>query len=71
MKEIVLLDVYEHYKGNKYQVIALPKHTETGEKLVVYRNIKTMEEWARPEKMFNSYVVVDRKRRKRFKLKAK
>ena len=68
MKKIELLDVYEHYKGSKYQVIALPKHTETGEELVVYRNVKTMEEWARPEKMFRSFVVVNGKRKKRFKL---
>lgn len=68
MKEIELLDVYQHYKGNKYQIIALAKHTETEENLVVYRNVDTFDTWARPEKMFFSYVFVDGKRLKRFKL---
>ena len=29
--------VYRHYKGNLYDVIGLATHSETGERLVVYR----------------------------------
>ena len=28
---------YRHYKGNDYQVEGVATHSETGEKLVVYR----------------------------------
>ena len=29
--------IYQHYKGNKYEVIGIAKHSETLEDLVVYR----------------------------------
>lgn len=28
--------IYEHYKGNRYKVLGLATHTETGEELAVY-----------------------------------
>lgn len=31
--------VYRHYKGGLYEVITLSTHTETGDKVVVYRSI--------------------------------
>jgi len=31
--------IYTHYKGGKYQVITLAKHTETNEDMVVYKSL--------------------------------
>ena len=47
--------IYQHYKGNKYEVIGIAKHSETLEDLVVYRALydnKVSQLWVRPLKMF-------------------
>lgn len=50
-------DVFRHYKGPHYKVINISTHTETGESLVIYHNIKNLDiTWARPLEMFNEYV---------------
>ena len=45
---------YRHFKGNVYQVIAIAKHTETNEDLVVYSCDDKI--WSRPYDMFISPV---------------
>lgn len=51
------LDVYKHFKGNTYQVVTLAKHTETGEDMVVYRDLYDSQKvFCRPLKMFLSKV---------------
>lgn len=47
---------YKHFKGHVVNVIALAKHTETEETLVVYKHLETNDIWARPYDMFNSFV---------------
>ena len=39
---------YRHYKGGKYKVMTLAKHTETDEALVIYRSIGFGSVHARP-----------------------
>lgn len=41
---------YKHFKGTIYEVIAIAKHTETLEDLVVYTHNDKI--WARPYDMF-------------------
>lgn len=59
--------LYRHYKGNDYRVIDVATHSETREKLVVYRPLYgDFNLWVRPLEMFNEDVVVDGVSMKRF-----
>ena len=61
------LGIYRHYKGNVYEVIALAKHSETLEDMVIYRDVNACEKvWARPANMWNDEIVIDGKAVKRF-----
>jgi hypothetical protein len=53
--EIKKGDKFRHFKGTVYTVIALAKHTETEEELVIYRD-EQGSTWARPIEMFSSLV---------------
>ena len=64
MSEITIGKTYKHYKGNMYKVIALAKHSETLEDMIVYQSVKTNEIWVRPKKMWNE--IVDDKGTLRF-----
>ena len=50
--EIVIGGKYRHFKGNAYELIAIARHSETMEELVVYKSLKDGEVWARPKSMF-------------------
>ncbi len=43
---------YRHFKGNEYELLAVARHSETMEELVVYKSLKDGEVWARPKSMF-------------------
>jgi hypothetical protein len=65
--EIVVGAKYRHFKGNEYKVIGFARHSETEEKLVLYRSLKNPEEiWARPYDMFAETIVRDGRTIKRF-----
>lgn len=51
---------YRHYKGKDYQVIGVARHSETEERLVVYRCLYGDGSlWVRPLVMFGETVEVD------------
>lgn len=58
---------YQHYKGNFYQVEGIATHSETEEKMVIYRPLYGEGElWVRPLSMFNEQVNVQGKNQPRF-----
>ena len=60
--------IYEHYKGNRYKVIDIVRHSETDELLVLYRTMYGDENlWVRPFGMFFEKVEVDGYMVSRFK----
>lgn len=65
--------IYRHFRGTYYQVLAVAKHTETEEMLVVYRSLYEPEKvFARPLEMFMGEVsqkpYPDTQKRYRFEL---
>ena len=52
--------LYRHYKGNDYEVVAVARHSETLEPVVVYRALYGEGGlWVRPYAMFCGDVMVD------------
>lgn len=54
--------VYRHFKGDVYVVVGLGIHTETLERLVIYKNLGASSDilFARPASMFVSLVDTDK-----------
>ncbi|MGC9599508.1 MAG: DUF1653 domain-containing protein [Minisyncoccia bacterium] len=61
--------IYQHYKGNRYKVIVIATHSETGEKMVVYQALYGKRKmWVRPLAMFAERIRVNGKKVPRFRL---
>lgn len=62
---------YEHYKGGRYEVLGLARHSETNEFFVAYRPLYEHDiqpdMWIRPYEMFIETVMVNGKETPRFK----
>lgn len=66
----IQLGIYEHFKGGKYRVIGVAKHSETLEDLVVYEALydnSTSKLWARPFDDFIGEKELNGKKVKRFR----
>lgn len=67
MNESVKLGRYRHFKGNEYEVLAVAKHSETLEPMVVYRALYgDGGVWVRPLSMWHETVERDGVKQKRF-----
>ena len=67
MKEVIQLGRYRHFKGKEYEVIAIAKHSETLEELVVYKALYGEEGiWVRPLSMWKEQITRDGKIFNRF-----
>ena len=67
MEDEIKLGKYRHFKGGEYEVLCLAKHSETEEKMVVYRALYgNGDVWVRPLRMWNEIVEYEGRRVHRF-----
>lgn len=62
--------LYEHYKGKRYRVRGLARHSETLKEVVIYECLYENDlgkMWVRPLEMFMEDVVIDGKTMPRFR----
>lgn len=59
--------IYRHYKGNRYEVIGIAKHSESLEEVVVYRALYGEGGlWVRPKNMFFETIEIHGIKQPRF-----
>lgn len=63
----IVRGIYRHYKGNLYEVLDIATHSETEQKMVVYRALYgKFGLWVRPLAMFAENVATEEGSRPRF-----
>jgi hypothetical protein len=68
-RSVSIGSTYEHYKKLRYQVLAIARHSESLEELVVYQALYGERGvWVRPVSMFLENVVIEGNLQPRFKL---
>ena len=66
---MIIKGIYEHYKGNRYELLYVANHSETLERMVVYKALYGAGEiWVRPLSMWSEEVEVNGSKIPRFKL---
>jgi len=66
---LVIGGIYEHYKNKRYKILAIARHSETLQEMVVYQALYGEGSiWVRPAEMFMENVSIDGKFVARFKL---
>ncbi len=61
--------IYQHFKGNRYEVLEIAKDSETEEEFVVYRALYAERGvWIRPLVMFDETIERQGEKMKRFQL---
>ncbi|MSU55049.1 MAG: DUF1653 domain-containing protein [Candidatus Taylorbacteria bacterium] len=71
---IIKLGIYKHFKGGRYRVLGVAKHSETLEDLVVYEALyenDLSKLWVRPASLFVETVELDGKKVSRFRYLSK
>lgn len=66
MDTVKVGEVYRHFKGKTYKVIAVAKDCEDLKDIVVYQNVDKLDIWTRPLDNFCETVTRDGKTFKRF-----
>ena len=67
MSETIKPGRYRHFKGKEYEVLYIATHSETREKMVVYRALYGERGvWVRPASMWNEVIERDGKTYRRF-----
>ena len=73
MAKVPVGGIFEHYKGERYKVFGLGRHSETLEMCVYYQSLYDCPVygdhamWVRPLEMFSGTVVIDGKETPRFR----
>lgn len=68
-RSVIVGCIYEHYKGSRYKLLAIARHRETLEELVVYQALYGEGDvWVRPVVMFIETIMLNGQARSRFKL---
>jgi len=64
----IKLGKYRHYKGNEYEIIGIAEHSETRERLVIYKALYGDDKlWVRPPEIFLEEVEVEGEKIPRFR----